>query len=56
MDLRTLYKLIECRRTELRTLASIHGFLDQRVLDKSVQLDRIMNVYFRRKRSLGPAE
>jgi hypothetical protein len=56
LDLRTIYKLIEYRRAELRTLASIYGFLDQRVLDKSVQLDRIMNVYFRRKRSLEATE
>ena len=51
MDIRTVYRLIECRRTELNTLANIHGIGDQRVLEKSVRLDRIMNVYIRKRGS-----
>ncbi|WP_438348699.1 Spo0E family sporulation regulatory protein-aspartic acid phosphatase [Paenibacillus sp. FA6] len=51
MDIRTVSRLIECRRTELNTLANIYGIGDQRVLEKSVQLDHIMNVYIRKKGS-----
>ncbi|MNP30442.1 Spo0E like sporulation regulatory protein [compost metagenome] len=51
MDIGTVNKLIECRRVELSTLASIYGIRDHRVLEKSVQLDRILNVYIRRKQS-----
>ncbi|AOZ93102.1 aspartyl-phosphate phosphatase Spo0E family protein [Paenibacillus crassostreae] len=49
MDMRTVHKLIENRRIELNTLASIYGIRDERVLEKSAQLDRILNVYVRKK-------
>ncbi|AJS58910.1 aspartyl-phosphate phosphatase Spo0E family protein [Paenibacillus sp. IHBB 10380] len=44
----TIYKLIESKRSELNTLASIYGVRDQRILVKSVQLDRIINVYMKK--------
>ena len=49
MDIRAVYSLIEFRRNELNTLASIYGVEDERVLMKSEQLDHIINEYFRKK-------
>lgn len=49
MNIVTVYKLIECRRNELNTLVSIYGIKDQRVMVKSVQLDRIINMYIHKK-------
>ncbi len=51
MDIRTVDSLIERRRSELNTLVSIYGVEDQRVLIKSIQLDLIINEYFRKKLS-----
>lgn len=54
MDISTVNNLIECRRSELNMLASVYGIRDQRVLVKSVELDRIINVYIRKKKSKEP--
>lgn len=43
-----VYKLIESKRSELNTLASIYGVRDHRILVKSVQLDRIINMYMKK--------
>lgn len=49
MNIVTVYKLIECRRNELNKLVNIYGMKDQRVMAKSVQLDRIINMYIHKK-------
>ncbi|WP_245699789.1 aspartyl-phosphate phosphatase Spo0E family protein [Paenibacillus glacialis] len=49
MNTSTVYSLIECRRSELNTLANIYGIKDHRVLTKSVQLDDILNEYLSKK-------
>lgn len=49
MNIVTVNKLIECRRNELNALVSIYGIKDQRVMIKSVQLDRIINMYTYKK-------
>lgn len=50
MNLQTLDDLMEHRRRELNALAESYGVEDPRVLDKSIQLDRIMNFYIRKKK------
>ena len=52
LDIRTVDSLIEHSRRELNTLVSIYGVEDPRVLIKSIQLDLIINEYFRKKLSL----
>ena len=49
LEIGAVYSMIECRRNELNTLASIYGVEDERVLIKSEQLDHIINEYFRRR-------
>ncbi|AJS60491.1 aspartyl-phosphate phosphatase Spo0E family protein [Paenibacillus sp. IHBB 10380] len=50
MNLDAINELIECTRRELNRLANIHGIIDERVLNKSMELDQIINVYIRNKR------
>ncbi|MGF7048857.1 hypothetical protein J2T13_003365 [Paenibacillus sp. DS2015] len=53
MNLETINELIECTRRELNRLASIYGIIDERVLNKSMELDEIINLYIRNKRLVG---
>lgn len=49
MNIVTVNRLIECRRNELNVLVSTYGIKDQRVMVKSIQLDRIINMYIHKK-------
>ncbi|MDP4096205.1 aspartyl-phosphate phosphatase Spo0E family protein [Paenibacillus sp. P96] len=49
MNLKELEKLLEKERQELNQMANQHGLRDNRVLDKSLKLDRILDVYNRAK-------
>ncbi|MDO7906393.1 aspartyl-phosphate phosphatase Spo0E family protein [Paenibacillus sp. JX-17] len=51
MNLKEIEKLMEQERRELNRMADQHGLKDGRVLDKSSQLDRIIDIYSRIKRS-----
>ncbi|HEY2494540.1 MAG TPA: aspartyl-phosphate phosphatase Spo0E family protein [Paenibacillus sp.] len=50
MNLEAINELIECTRRELNRLVNIYGIIDERVLNKSMELDQIINVYIRNKR------
>ncbi|MEK3789759.1 MULTISPECIES: aspartyl-phosphate phosphatase Spo0E family protein [Paenibacillus] len=51
MKLEHLQRLLEKERMELNRMVDQHGLGDNRVLDKSLRLDRILNVYQRTKQS-----
>ncbi|MFM9281431.1 aspartyl-phosphate phosphatase Spo0E family protein [Paenibacillus jiagnxiensis] len=49
MNLKELEQLLEKERRELNQMANQHGLKDDRVLDKSLKVDRILDVYTRAK-------
>ncbi|MGF7049555.1 hypothetical protein J2T13_004076 [Paenibacillus sp. DS2015] len=53
MDIITVYKLLESRRSELNNLAKKYDVRDQRLLVKSVELDRIINMYMKKFHEVG---
>nr|WP_206703884.1 aspartyl-phosphate phosphatase Spo0E family protein [Paenibacillus polymyxa] len=44
---------MEKERRELNRMADLHGLRDERVLDKSSRLDRIMDKYLHTKRAIN---
>lgn len=44
---------MEKERRELNRMAALHGLRDERVLDKSSRLDRIMDKYLHTKRAVN---
>jgi hypothetical protein len=53
LNLEQLEKLMEKERRELNRMANLHGLKDERVLDKSSRLDRIMDKYLHTKRAVN---
>ncbi len=53
LNLEQLEKLMEKERRELNRMATLHGLRDERVLDKSSRLDRIMDKYLHTKRAVN---
>lgn len=49
VDLKKLERLLEKERQELNQMANQHGLKDNRVLNKSLKLDRILDKYYRAK-------
>ncbi|MFB5760015.1 Spo0E family sporulation regulatory protein-aspartic acid phosphatase [Paenibacillus medicaginis] len=49
MNLKELEQLLEKERQELNRMANQHGLKDNRVLDKSLKVDRILDIYNRAK-------
>ena len=49
MNLKKLEQLLEKERQELNQMANQHGLRDDRVLDKSLKVDRILDIYNRAK-------
>lgn len=53
MNLEQLERLMEKERRELNRMAALHGLRDERVLEKSSRLDRIMDKYLHIKRAVN---
>jgi hypothetical protein len=53
LNLKQLERLMEKERRELNRMADLHGLKDERVLDKSFRLDRIMDKYLHTKRAVN---
>ncbi|WP_084654212.1 aspartyl-phosphate phosphatase Spo0E family protein [Paenibacillus zanthoxyli] len=47
--MKELEQMIEQKRVVLHLFAKVYGIKDQRTVNKSIELDKLLNTYWRRK-------